>query len=96
MTGSAPPVLVVVDRVITGQTALHRRVRREFMLAVVIVSAVVIFRTIASGPGNVGPSAPLPQEDPWAGPAIPGNAVKGPEIGAFPIPGLRDFPDKSE
>lgn len=49
MTG-APPVLVVVDRVITGQTKLHRRVRREFMLAVVIVSAVVIYRVISAVP----------------------------------------------
>jgi len=40
----------MLDRVIQGETALHRRVRREFVVALTIVSAVAIYRLFLSGP----------------------------------------------
>jgi len=40
----------IADRVIRGETALHRRVRREGILAVAILSFVVIYRMISAGP----------------------------------------------
>jgi hypothetical protein len=86
--------LETVDRVIRGETKLHRRLRREFVFSIVVVSFVVIYRTLSGSPGNAEPPDAAQHEHLWFGPAIPGNAVKGPKIGAFPIPGIRYFPDK--
>jgi hypothetical protein len=88
--------LAFIDRVIRGETKLHRRLRREFLLAVVVVSAVVIYRTLCASPGNENPLEAPSSAEAWSGPAIPGNPVQGPQIGAFPIPGLRYFPDRSD
>lgn len=86
--------LETIDRVIRGETKLHRRLRREFVFSIVVVSFVVIYRALSASPGNGEPPSTLQQEQLWSGPAIPGNAGKGPEIGAFPIPGIRYLPDK--
>jgi len=87
-------VLVSINRIIAGKTSLHRRVRREFVMALVVISAVLIYRTIEPSPGNEGQPKPLTQDDVWSGPAIPGNLATAPQIGAFPIPGIRYLPDK--
>jgi len=43
--------LAIAARVVSGETALHRRVRREFMVGLTVVSFVVIYRIISTGPG---------------------------------------------
>ena len=37
-------ISVALGRIVRGETALHRRVRREALLALAVVSAVEIYR----------------------------------------------------